>query len=116
MNGLAQVVGSLLMYGIGKNPSLSLEPWRVLFIICGAMTALCGIVFYFIVPSGPDDAWFLTAREKQALAERMAMDREGGDKTDFSLRQLKEALTDIKAWFVFAFGILVTMQSSVLTV
>lgn len=116
MNGIAQVIGSLLMYGIGKNTALSLQPWRVLFVICGALTVACGIVFYFIMPSGPEDAWFLTEREKQVLIERMAADREGGDKTNFSLSQLKEALTDAKAWFAFAFGVLVTMQSSVLTV
>lgn len=46
----------------------------------------------------------------------MARDREGGDKTEFSLRQLRETLLDPKAWFVFAFGVLVTMQSPVLTV
>ncbi|KAL1982001.1 hypothetical protein VTN96DRAFT_1825 [Rasamsonia emersonii] len=115
MNGIAQVIGSLLMYGIGKNTALSLQPWRVLFVICGALTVACGIVFYFIMPSGPEDAWFLTEREKQVLIERMAADREGGDKTNFSLSQLKEALTDAKAWFAFAFGVLVTMQSSVLT-
>ena len=39
MNGIAQIVGCLLMYGIGRNTSLSIAPWRVLFLICGAMTS-----------------------------------------------------------------------------
>ncbi|KAI3011147.1 hypothetical protein CBS147346_1348 [Aspergillus niger] len=34
MNGLAQVLGSLLMYGIGKQHYPRLEPWRVLFLVC----------------------------------------------------------------------------------
>lgn len=104
------------MYGIGKNTSLSLAPWRVMFLICGAVTAAVGIVFIFIMPSGPQDAWFLNAREKEILALRMANDHEGGDKTNFSVPQLKEALMDPKAWLIFWFGVLVTMQSSVLTV
>lgn len=116
MNGVAQVIGCLLMYGIGKNQSLSLQPWRTLFIICGAITCGTGVLFFFLMPTGPKDAWFLTAREKETLSIRMARDREGGDKTEFSLRQLKETLLDPKAWFVFAFGVLVTMQSPVLTV
>jgi hypothetical protein len=116
MNGLAQVIGCLLMYGIGKNTSLSLDPWRTLFIVCGAMTAASGVAFFFLMPNGPNDAWFLNAREKEVLSMRMARDREGGDKTSFSVRQLREALLDIKTWFVFAFGVLVTMQSPVLTV
>ena len=116
MNGLAQVIGCLLMYGIGQNTSLSLDPWRTLFIICGALTAASGVAFFFLMPNGPNDAWFLNPREKEVLSMRMAKDREGGDKTSFSVRQLREALSDVKTWFVFAFGLLVTMQSPVLTV
>lgn len=116
MNGIAQVVGCLLMYGIGKNTALSLQPWRTLFLVCGGVTCAAGIMFFFLMPNGPKDAWFLTPREKEVLSLRMARDREGGDKTAFSKRQLKEASLDIKVWFVFAFGVLVTMQSPVLTV
>lgn len=116
MNGLAQVIGSLLMYGIGKNSTLSLAPWRVLFIICGALTSFCGILFYILIPNVPEKAWFLNEREREVLMLRMAEDREGGDKTHFSINQLKETLTDAKAWLVFWFGVLVTMQSPVLTV
>ncbi|KAK2043445.1 major facilitator superfamily transporter [Colletotrichum somersetense] len=115
MNGVAQICGSLLMYGIAKNTSLSLAPWRTLFLVCGAITSAAGVVFYLFMPNGPKDAWFLTARQKQVLALRMAKDREGGDKTSFSIAQLKEAALDIKTWFVFWFGVLVTMQSPVLT-
>ena len=116
MNGLAQVVGALLMYGIGKNSSLSLAPWRILFIICGALTSATGVVFFFAMPSGPDKAWFFTAREREVAAMRLARDHEGGDKTDFSMPQMLEALTDVKSWLVFSFGVLVTMPSPVLTV
>jgi hypothetical protein len=116
MNGMAQVIGCLLMYGIGKNTGLSLAPWRTLFLVCGGLTCAAGFMFYFLMPNGPNDAWFLNAREKETLSLRMARDREGGDKTAFSVRQLKESLLDIKVWFVFAFGVLVTMQSPVLTV
>lgn len=84
--------------------------------MCGALTAVAGVVFYLLMPGGPKDCWFLTLREKEVLSLRMARDREGGYKTSFSVPQLREALLDPKAWFVFAFGVLVTMQSPVLTV
>nr|AAV91786.1 hypothetical protein [Penicillium canescens] len=115
MNGLAQVIGCFLMYGIGKNTSLSIAPWRVLFIICGAITVLAGVGFFILMPNGPKDAWFLNAREREVPSLRMAEDREGGDKTSFSMVQLKETLIDPKAWVVFWFGVLVCMQSPVLT-
>ncbi|TLD32581.1 major facilitator superfamily transporter [Venturia nashicola] len=114
MNALAQIIGSLLMYGIGTNTSLPLQPWRVLFLICGALTTACGFVFYFLMPTGPKDAWFLSSREKQILTFRMARSNEGGDKMSFSMAQFKEALTDPKVFLIFWFGVLVTMQSPVL--
>lgn len=116
MNGLAQVVGCLLMYGIGKNAALALAPWRTLFLVCGALTSFFGVCFYALMPGAPEKAWFLTAREKEVLVARLALDREGGDKTSFSTGQLKEAMADVRAWFSFAFGVLVCMQSPVLTV
>lgn len=116
MNGLAQVVGCLLMYGVGKNSSLSLAPWRVLFIITGALTSAMGVLFIFAMPSGPDTAWFFTPREREVAALRLARDHEGGDKTNFSMPQLVEALTDLKSWLAFAFGVLVTMPSPVINV
>ncbi|KAK8074311.1 hypothetical protein PG994_005210 [Apiospora phragmitis] len=119
MNGVAQVLGCLLMYGLGRRQqtttSSQLQPWRALFLVCGALTAAAGVVFYLLMPGGPADCWFLTPREKEVLSMRMARDREGGDKTSFSVPHLLEALLDPKAWFVFAFGVLVTMQSPVLT-
>ncbi|KAK7916899.1 hypothetical protein PG985_010507 [Apiospora marii] len=116
MNGVAQTLGCLLMYGIGRTShDSSLQPWRTLFLVCGALTAAAGVVFYLLMPGGPGDCWFLSPREKKVLSLRMARDREGGDRTSFSVPQLREALLDPKAWFVFAFGVLVTMQSPVLT-
>lgn len=116
MNGLAQVVGCLLMYGIGKNGTLALAPWRVLFLVCGALTSILGVAFFVLMPSGPETAWFLTAREREVLVARLALDHEGGDKTSFSVKQLKEAMWDVRSWFSFVFGVLVCMQSPVLTV
>ncbi|RMZ27283.1 hypothetical protein D0859_08659 [Hortaea werneckii] len=115
MNGLAQIVGCLLMYGIGKNGALNIQPWRVLFLVCGAMTVAAGVGFYLFMPNGPNEAWFLNARQKHVLSLRMVKDREGGDKTSFSSSQFKETVKDVKAWFAFWFGVLVTMQSPVLT-
>ena len=116
MNAIAQVVGSLLMFGIAESKHLDLAPWRVMFIVCGAMTAAIGVIFFFAMPSGPSDAWFLNQREREVLMARMARSHEGGDHKDFSMTQLKEALLDYKVFLIFCFGLLVTVQSPVLTV
>lgn len=116
MNAIAQVVGSLLMFGIAESQHLAIAPWRVMFIVCGAMTAAIGIIFFFAMPSDPTSAWFLNKREKEVIAARMARAHEGGDHQNFSLAQLSEALLDYKVFLIFCFGLLVTMQSPVLTV
>lgn len=93
-----------------------LAPWRILFLICGAATSAAGVLFFFAMPAGPDTAWFLTEREREVAALRLAADREGGDKRAFEVKQAVEALMDWKSWLVFSFGVLVTMPSPVLTV
>ncbi|KAK4505389.1 hypothetical protein PRZ48_003352 [Zasmidium cellare] len=115
-NGLAQIAGSLMMYGIGENLShLSLQPWRIMFLVAGGITIFAGIIFFLLMPAGPDTAWFLTPEERIIAARRLASQHDGGDKTSFSWPQFKEACLDLKTFHVFMFGILVTMCSPVLT-
>jgi hypothetical protein len=87
-----------------------------MFLVCGIFTSLCGVAFYFIMPDGPDTAWFLTAEEKVAARLRLREDHDGGDKTSVSMEQLKEAAFDFKTYAAFSFGILVTAPAPVLTV
>jgi MFS family permease len=115
-NALAQIVGAAMMYGIGEHNTTSLAAWRLMFIICGILTSLCGVAFFFIMPAGPETAWFLTPEERVAAGRRLASQHDGGDKTDFSMEQLKESLFDFKSYAAFAFGVLVTAPSPVLTV
>ncbi|TVY44091.1 putative transporter [Lachnellula occidentalis] len=114
-NALAQVIGSLLMYGIGQHNTSSIAAWRLMFIICGVLTSVTGVVFVFIMPSRPETAWFLTPDERLAAGRRLASQHDGGDKTNFSLAQLKEAVFDFSSYAAFAFGVLVTAPSIVLT-
>lgn len=116
MNPLAQVIGSLLMYGIGKLHHPTIEPWRVLFLLCGALTTVFGVLFYIAMPSTPHKAWFLTPREQKIVLERMERDREGGDKVKFSMPQLKETLLDPRAWFILLFGLIASMPGAVIFV
>ncbi|PYH43758.1 MFS general substrate transporter [Aspergillus saccharolyticus JOP 1030-1] len=115
MDGLAQTIGCLLMYAIGRTSPGALAPWRTFFLICGALSCLCGVIFILVVPSSPQKAWFLTPREIEVLEARMALDRDAGDLTHFSLAQVKETVRDLRSWFMFIFGVLVTMQAPVLT-
>ena len=103
------------MYGLGHR-NMAIAQWKAMFIICGALTSFIGILFYFLMPAGPERAWFLTSEERLVATRRMQTETEGGDKTDFSIPQLKEAATDIRAYLSFLFGILMTLPAPVIAV
>jgi len=115
-NGLAQIAGSLLMYGIGTSPHITLAPWRAMFIIAGSITVFAGLLFFFLMPANVDTAWFLTPEERIVASKRLAGQHDGGDKVNFSMRQLKEACLDVRTFITFCFGLLITINSIVLTV
>lgn len=104
------------MYGIGSSSRLAIAPWRILFLACGAFTILIGAGFLFITPNGPRTAWFLNEREKQIAVIRLARESEGGDRSNFSMSQLKEGLTDVKTYLVFSFGVLILLPAPVIVV
>lgn len=116
MAGAAQILGALLMYGIGQAPPMAVENWRVMFFVCGAVTIVSGIFFIFCVPSDPSKAWFFNDKEKRIAIERLALDRATRDKSVFTMSQMKEALPDIRTWLVFGMGFFITVPSPILKV
>lgn len=115
-NGGASIVGALIMYGVGLADNVSIANWRVMFLICGGATALCGIVFVLLMPQGPETAWFLTETERQIACQRL---QDPGsviteDKPKFQKSQVLEALKDPFCWSAVLIGFLGTFASPVL--
>lgn len=116
MSGAAQIIGALLMYGIGGAGPMAIANWRVIFLVAGALTVLSGFVFIFCVPSDPTKAWFFTEDEKRVAIERLALDRATRDRSAFTPPQMKEALLDVKVWLVFGMALFITIPSPILKV
>ncbi|KAF9888053.1 hypothetical protein FE257_009318 [Aspergillus nanangensis] len=114
-NGLAQIIGALMMYGIGHQ-QMAVAQWKAMFLICGGLTVFAGILFFFLMPASPDTAWFLNAHEREIATKRLQAETEGGDQTYFSMSQLKEAVGDIRAYLSFLFGVLITLPSPVIAI
>lgn len=111
-NALAQLLGAYLVYGIARNGSLSLPVWKVTFIICGAVTLFFGIVFQILIPLSPIKAWFLNDRERKIAIARLLEERDGGESSSFSIKQLIEAFKlDWITICSFLFGFLITVTS-----
>lgn len=87
-----------------------------MFMVCGALTIFLGVLFFFLMPAGPESAWFLNNQERLIAMQRLKAETEGGDQTNFSIPQLKETVRDIRAYLSFLFGVLITLPSPVIAV
>ncbi|KAI2863113.1 hypothetical protein CBS147321_868 [Aspergillus niger] len=113
MNGIANIIGALMMYGIGKG-NMSLAPWRSLFLICGGLTSATGLLFIFLMPRDTTTAWFLSPREREVATQRMAIDRATRDHAVFNKAQLKEALLSPMTLIYCLMGICITLTTPIM--
>jgi ACS family tartrate transporter-like MFS transporter len=81
---------------------LQLSSWRWLLILEGLPAVVLGALTYFVLPSRPDEAKFLTAEERQWITARVKNDdTPGRGARDMSVG---EALSDRRSWHLAAAG------------
>lgn len=115
MFGVSQVAGGLMMYGIGLA-NMSLANWRVMFILCGGLTVVSGVLFVVFMPREPSTAWFLKDHERKVAAARLAQDRVTRDMSDFNWGQAKEAFLDPRTWLYCAMALFITIPTPIVKV
>ncbi|CAH6722936.1 allantoate permease [[Candida] jaroonii] len=102
-NGLGYILGSFIAYGIDVHKdSMSIAPWKLIFIISGVLTFVFGVVMFFHLPNSPAHAWFLTDIEKKLIVERIRGNQQGFGNHHIKKAQIIEALTDYRSWIIFA--------------
>lgn len=69
-------------------------------ILCGIVTLIMGVVFWFFVPDSPMTARFLNEREKVVAIERLSHQSSGIENKTWKREQFIEAMTDWKVWAV----------------
>ncbi|KAJ8140484.1 hypothetical protein OY671_006329 [Metschnikowia pulcherrima] len=116
-NGIGIILGSgAIAYNVYRDAdTYSIEAWKVIFLVTGAMTIVLGIVTYFHIPSKPTDAWFLTEREKQMVVERVRANQQGFGNKHFKKEQFVETLLDRRTWLLFSMGIACNIPNGGLT-
>jgi ACS family tartrate transporter-like MFS transporter len=88
---------------------LAIPSWRWLLILEGLPAIICAVITYFLLPSRPADATFLTADEKRWIVAELA--REEQEKSGVQKLSALQALAHRRVWhlacisFTFQIGI-----------
>jgi MFS transporter, ACS family, tartrate transporter len=90
---------------------LGLSSWRWLLILEGTPAVVCGILTYFLLPSRPQEAKFLTAEEKQWI--RGELGREEQQKLEQHKYSVLQALGNRRVWHLVLtyFGLMIGLSA-----
>ncbi|CAA22656.1 MFS domain-containing protein [Schizosaccharomyces pombe] len=110
-NGLGQILGSCMAYGLAKRTSLPMRGWKLIFIICGVLAIFLGFVILAVVPDNPFKAWFLTEEDRKLVVKRLRANKQGVGNNHFKLYQFKETMLDIRTWIMFVSSVLLNIPN-----
>ncbi|QGA18042.1 hypothetical protein EYB26_005720 [Talaromyces marneffei] len=108
-NGVGQIVGGAVAYGIAKGTDKygsSIAPWKIVFLATGLFTICIGLVFLWVIPDNQLNARWLSQEDRVLAVERVRINQQGIGNKHFKMYQFKEALKDPMTW-AFAFYALV---------
>jgi MFS transporter, ACS family, tartrate transporter len=100
---IASIVGSPISgFILDQVHWLHTSSWRWLLILEGIPAVLCGLLTYFVLPSRPAEAKFLTNKEKEWLAQELA--HEERQKQRGSNLSAIQALFNGRVWHLASIG------------
>jgi MFS family permease len=101
MNGVTFIIGSLFTYGLGHINSDALYKYQIIFLFCGLLTVVYGIVVLIFMPDSPMSAKYLTDRERVIATERLRANQMGVQSGVWKWEQVWETFLDFKTWCWF---------------
>ncbi|KAJ7700008.1 MFS general substrate transporter [Mycena rosella] len=109
MNGLTQVFGGFVAYGISFYSGKRLAPYKIIYILLGGLAILVGIAVLIWLPDSPVHAKFLDKEERIAALERVRDDQGGTENKKLKKDQMLEAILDVRTWLI----VLTTLMTSI---
>ncbi|KAI0595038.1 major facilitator superfamily transporter [Biscogniauxia sp. FL1348] len=103
-NGVGSMVGGVLFYAVGQIQTFPV--WKAIFLLCGGVTIIWGVVLYLFLPDNIIAAKRFTVEEKAALIGRGKLGRTGILHRQIKPSQIKEALLDPQVWLLTLFTLL----------
>jgi len=97
---IAGAFGGLLAYGIEHMEGIgNLHGWQWIFCLEGIATVVFACLSYFFMHDYPEDAVFLTEKERAMVVGMLKEDKQGMA-TEFSMVYVWQALTDMKTYLM----------------
>ncbi|EJD01337.1 MFS general substrate transporter [Fomitiporia mediterranea MF3/22] len=100
MNGLTNIFGGFVAYGISFDQTKGFAPYKILFLLLGALAIVVGVAVLIWMPDSPVHAPMLTREERIAAIERVRDDQGGTENKTIKKAQIIEALLDIRTWLI----------------
>ncbi|KAK5065403.1 hypothetical protein LTR84_001241 [Exophiala bonariae] len=102
--GIGYIIAEISTFGIGHIKS-SLETWRVMFLIWGAITVAWGVVLFFTLPGSPASRKIWKTEERAGILDRIKDNGTGIKDKNFKFEQVKETMLDLKTLLLFMFAV-----------
>ncbi|KIM90714.1 hypothetical protein PILCRDRAFT_143473 [Piloderma croceum F 1598] len=115
MNGLTQVFGGFVAYGVSFSDGKRLPPFKIIYILLGGLAIIVGICVLIWLPDSPVHARILTKEERIAALERVRDDQGGTENKTIKKDQIMEALLDIRTWLIVLTTMLTSIPNGALT-
>ena len=96
-SALSSAFGGILAFGLTQiNGPNGFQGWRWLFVVEGIMTIFAVPLFFWLFPTVPTNAWFLTEEEKGMMVIRYAQNPHWGIDEKFSWGAIISVIKDPK--------------------
>ncbi|EFX00679.1 major facilitator superfamily transporter [Grosmannia clavigera kw1407] len=103
-NGVGAMIGGILSYCIGQIDTFPV--WKAIFLLCGGLTVIWGVVMYFFLPDDIMSARQFSVEDKATLIARGKVGRTGILSRKIKWSQMREAFLDPQVWLLFLFTLL----------
>jgi Major Facilitator Superfamily len=98
MNGITNMVGSLLTYGLGHINSPHLTSYQIIFLFFGVITVAYSAVVLVFMPDSPVTTKIFNEEEKLIAIERLRANQQGIENDVWNWEHVREAALDLKTW------------------
>jgi hypothetical protein len=98
------MIGGILSYGIGQINGFPV--WKAVFLVCGGMTVLWGVVLILFLPDSILSARFFSLEEKALLIGRARLAKTGVLNKSIKWNQIREVFVDAQVWILILFVLL----------